>query len=412
MSGSSKYGGSSTSSSSSSASSSSFSVSNVSSSGVQCSGKAGKGSFGKAGNGASFCGKSGKGKGNPPSFDPVCEEPGPSPVEPPAMCTGCGSLVNGINVVSQFSVPAGTMFNGQELGGISGITFDPDRGVYYLLSDANETGQQRFFTALVDPLTGAVTVLGVNNFRRSRGSIAGGDLKPEGIAYSSPGTLLVSSTDPVGVFEFDIQGTLLRYLNVPDVYTTNSDDSFGARADLGLGALSLSPNGMDLYAATEQALWQDGPNSSREISPSRVVAFDSETGQPGEEYAYYTDAGYGLTEIASLDDCGQVFLGLESSGDNCRLYEFNTCFATDVGGQDTIKGNTQESISEPFPTSEAVQKTLLADFRALGINVGNCEAMSFLKTGNGAATVLVASDNEFSGQSTDMAFLSITGNFP
>jgi len=327
---------------------------------------------------------------------------------------GCGNVITGVQFLQEFSIPAGTMFNGQEFGGISAVTFDEDREIFYLLSDDTTDGQQRFFQATIDPLSGDVNILGVKNFRRRRGTLATGDIKPAGITYRSPGTLLVSSTQPVGIFEFDLEGTLLNYFNVPDYYMTNSDSSFGARENLGLSSVSVSPSGDAVWSSTQQALYQDGPSSSLtgQQSPARIVKLDPVTKQAVEEYVYYTNPGFGLTEFVAVDDCGQSFLALESSGDACLLTEFNTCFATDVFNQETILGNNQISFSEPFPLDQAVQKTILVDFQALQLPQGNCEGISFSQTGSGAASVLIASNNGFDNrEGTQMLFLSMSGTF-
>ena len=62
--------------------------------------------------------------------------------------------VAGVEFLGEVVVPSGTDFGGTEIGGLSSITYDPGRGVYYTLSDDQgnrSTGDPvRYYTVAID----------------------------------------------------------------------------------------------------------------------------------------------------------------------------------------------------------------------------------------------------------------------
>jgi hypothetical protein len=63
----------------------------------------------------------------------------PLPVSPvvalSARDSGGAQTVVGVEFLGEVVVPTGTVFDGTEIGGLSSITFDAGRGLYYTLSD-------------------------------------------------------------------------------------------------------------------------------------------------------------------------------------------------------------------------------------------------------------------------------------
>src|SRR5947208_8640172 len=99
-----------------------------------------------------------------------------------------GAKPPGLQFLGQAIVPTGTMFAGTTIGGLSSITYDADRGVFYSLSDdQSQFNPARFYTLRID---------------LSRGSLASGDVRfdgvttllaPDGLPYAP------SSLDPEGL---------------------------------------------------------------------------------------------------------------------------------------------------------------------------------------------------------------------
>lgn len=313
------------------------------------------------------------------------------------------------------------VFEGTPVGGLSGITYDGGRGVYYAISDdRSERAPARFYTLRIDLAGGrlapaGVQVVGVTTLLGQDGKpFAEWSLDTEGIAFSAAGTLFISSEGDTRrgvapwVGEFSLDGHLRRFLAVPQAYLPGDD--VGVRDNLAFEALSLTPDGADLFTATENALAQDGPEADRtHRSPSRLLRFDVASGRATAEYLYLVDplarpplvpgtfAVNGLVELIALD--GQDLLALERSyatgvGNSIRLYRIS------LAGADPITGRRRLELGrDPL---QPVGKRLLLDFGQLGLELDNLEGMTLgpaLPDGQ-RALVLVSDDNFSSSQLT------------
>jgi hypothetical protein len=326
------------------------------------------------------------------------------------------ATVSSIESLGMVTFETGHMFADTEVGGLSGITYDANRGVYYALSD--ERVGSRFYTVGIDLSdghldAGDVVFLDVTSLQdKSNTPYAPGSLDPEGIALASPGRLFISSEgdanaapaiDPF-VDRFNITGRQNKAYPVPDKFLPDGNETSGIRDNLAFENLAISPDRQILYTATENALHQDGPASSlTEESPSRFLQYALNPGRPGPEYVYMTSqipkepvppdefADNGLAEIAVLDNVGTI-LTLERSyavgvGNTIRLFEASTQGATDVSSHESIAGATFTPMS----------KMLVADFEDdLGIVPDNVEGMTFGPTlPDGRWTLILVSDNNF-----------------
>ena len=65
-----------------------------------------------------------------------------------ATTAGAKSKVPGLQFLGQAIVPTGTTFAGTTVGGLSSITYDKQRGVFYAISD-DQVGV-RFYTLRID----------------------------------------------------------------------------------------------------------------------------------------------------------------------------------------------------------------------------------------------------------------------
>src|SRR5438477_12806776 len=62
-----------------------------------------------------------------------------------------GAKPPGLQFLGQAIVPTGTSFAGTTIGGLSSITYDASRGVFYSLSDdQSQFGPARFYTLQID----------------------------------------------------------------------------------------------------------------------------------------------------------------------------------------------------------------------------------------------------------------------
>ncbi|MGF1570277.1 MAG: phytase [Nodosilinea sp.] len=345
--------------------------------------------------------------------------------------------VTDYELLGEVTIPTGTEFEGTEIGGLSGITYDPTRGVYYVLSD-DRSPAARFYTLDIDLSDGElnegdVAVQTVTQLLDDEGQpFADGSLDPEGIALTGTGTLYISSEgdanaliDPF-VRQFSLNGQQISELPVPSKYLPTADQSTGIRNNAAFESLALTPDQRFLYTATENALYQDGPAATLETgSLSRILKYDLSTGQPVGEFVYEVEpvpnqpvpadgfATNGLVELLALDNNG-TFLALERAfsegvGNTVKLYQVNAQGALDVSGlSDLFRDEPLENDGEvlppgPFAIDTSVTKTELLDFEAdLGITPDNLEGIALGPVlEDGRQSLVVVSDNNFSDTQTN-----------
>jgi myo-inositol-hexaphosphate 3-phosphohydrolase/phosphodiesterase/alkaline phosphatase D-like protein len=341
--------------------------------------------------------------------------------------------------------PAGNVGgNPVPLGGLSGVTYDAANRRYYAISDDRaENGPARFYTFTANlttnptvTFTNATTLLDATGTPYTRFS-----LDPEGIALTHRNTVFVSSegevrpdlgatrvTNPF-VNEYDLTtGRFVRSLTIPTKFLPAVDDTnrngqvdaadqqrAGIRNNLAFESLTLSPDQRFLYTATENALFQDGPTASVSTgSRSRIVQFNTATGQAEKEYLYVVDAvaqppnpstafnTNGLVDLLAIDNRG-TFLALERSfstgvpgtGNTIKIYEISLQGATDISVFDSLSSLSATQLAAIQP----VQKRLVLNLDSLNLPTGtdNIEGITFGPLlPDGRQSIVLVSDNNFS----------------
>ncbi|MBD2096714.1 phytase [Trichocoleus sp. FACHB-591] len=349
--------------------------------------------------------------------------------------------VTEIEFLGEVTFPTNFTFEGTQVGGLSGITYDVENQVYYSISDdRNQINPARFYTLEIDLSdgklnSGDLTFQDVTTLTDANGNpFAALSIDLEGIGLTDAGTVYISSegeANPVAgrvtnpfVNEFDLAtGKQLSTLPIPEKFLpvnpfqdlngdgaiTNADQPFtptkGIRNNLALESLTITPDRHFLYTATENALAQDGAAADLGVaSPSRILKYDLTTGQPMGEFVYITDpvevesvpAGQfktnGLVDLLALDNTGTL-LSLERSfstgvGNSIRLYQVQLQGATDVSSVDSLTG---------LEVNPVAQKSLLLDFADLGLTLDNIEGITLGDTlPDGRRSLIVVSDNNFS----------------
>lgn len=327
--------------------------------------------------------------------------------------------VVGIEFLDMETFSTGTSFNGTEVGGLSAITYDPNKDVYYVLSD--QRSDALYFTVDIDIPDGELEIAFEDiNFlmdQRNKEFLAG-YLDPEGIHLAREGQLFISSegdadaSPPIDPFvnRFTKGGKQNRALIVPDKFLPDGNLTFGIRDNLAFE--SLTSDRSNLYTATENALYQDGPASTlTDYSPSRLLEYALSNKRPGSEFVYLVNpipkapvpagsyADNGLVELQAIDNYG-TFIAMERSyavgvGNTVVLYETSKEGATDVSGIVALD-------TTPVPVYTPMSKSFLADFEDdLGIVPDNLEGMTFGPTlPDGRQLLIVVSDNNFNPTQT------------
>ena len=345
-----------------------------------------------------------------------------------------------VEFLGEVVVPTGTVFGNTEIGGLSSITFDAARDVYYVLSDDQgnrATGDPvRYYTVAIDLSDGTlddgdVEFIDVTElFEIETTPFPPGGLDPEGFTLGRKGFLFMSSegnifADPIldpFIKRYNTNGKVTANLPIPDKYIPDVPLK-GVRFNLSFESLNVTPNGRVLATAGEGALFQDGPVSTfTNGSLARILLYDLRKRTPISEYVYEVGPWAepsaifgvnGIVEILPIDDVGTMLVMERSfsvggvlgggTGNVVVINEVSTQLATDVLGNEALyAGGT----SVPFTP---VSQTEVFAFDNLGIPIDNIEGMTFGPSlPDGRNTLIIVSDNNFSaGQFTQFILLAL-----
>jgi hypothetical protein len=342
-------------------------------------------------------------------------------------------------LIGTLNIPTGAQFEGTEIGGLSSITYDRNRGVYYAISDDQGTiDPVRYYTLAIDLSDGHldpgdINFLEVTKILDASGMpYAPGSLDPEGLVLAHEGSLYYTSegfasrTPPVDPFvkRMNLNGYQTRSLMVPVKFLPNAAATQGVRNNLAFESLNVTPDQRDLITASEGALAQDGPAADiGQESFARIVRYRLSSGRPGAEYVYVVNPVAempvppdqfrvnGLVELLPLDNLGTM-LAMERSfsvgaGNTIWLYEIQTQGATNVAADFSL---FPDGASQPPLSFTPVTKRLILNVEAdLGIEPDNLEGMAFGPAlPDGRLPLVLVSDNNFApGQTTQFIVLAV-----
>jgi len=342
-----------------------------------------------------------------------------------------------VEFLGEVVIPTGTLYDGTEIGGLSSITYDAGRGVYYALSDDQgnrATGDPvRYYTIAIDVSDGSLDAGDViftdvtQLFESHKTPFPPGGLDPEGFTLGREGFLFMSSegnilTNPIldpFIKRYNHNGIATAELPIPDKYIPNGVD-WGVRQNLAFESLNPTPDGRSLVTAGEGALFQDGPASSfTNGSLARILVYDLRKRLPTNEYVYEVAPWAepsaifgvnGIVEVLPIDDVGTM-LAMERSfsvggvlgggtGNVVVINEISTQGATDVLGVDALYDG-----GSPIAFTPVSQRPLFA-FDDLGIPIDNVEGMTFgPPLPDGRQTLVIVSDNNFAATQFTQFFL-------
>ena len=342
-----------------------------------------------------------------------------------------------IEYVGEYIIPNNLQFKDTTVGGLSGLTYDRQRDLFYAVSDdRGNTTPARFYTLKLDldrqnsqiKLI-KVDITDVTFLKQANGEIyPAGQTDTEAIALTPQSSVFIASEGDRGknilpfINEFDLKtGIAKQALPIPARYLPDAEGNGGTQNNQGFESITLSPMGtlpaagepLRLFAATESSLLQD-----------KVVAKVGEDGKiPGaknrwlhyllsnrpeiiSEHLYQLDPSplgaieHGLSEIQALDTSGH-FLTLERSfglfGFRVKLFQASMAGATDTSKIASFKGNT---------TIQPVRKQLAFDLKTLDIRLDNLEGMALgSRLPDGSQALLLVSDNNFTNQQITQVLL-------
>lgn len=364
----------------------------------------------------------------------------PKPVAPtaaPAGSTAPSASKSGprLRLIGHTTLAHKLQFQGTTVGGLSGLDYDKERGVYYAISDdRSDINPARFYTLKL-PITtdslGAPELLKVTTVQAPNGKPYPNrrNVSPDSPEVPDPESIrLRAATNTLYwtsegdarhghapfIREMRLDGSYASQVPVPSMFAFDKSGKSGVRDNKGFESLSFTPSGDTLWVATEAALVQDGPVPAVGVpgGPIRITQFATHSAQPFRQIAYIPDAiafapsvagvspPAGLTRGAMADNgVSEIWMASETGmlvlerawaygvGNSLRLYWIDTEGADDVLGMPTLLG----------AKFKPADKLLLLDFAKAGLpRLDNTEGMTRGPTlPNGNPTLVFVSDDNF-----------------
>jgi hypothetical protein len=325
-----------------------------------------------------------------------------------------------LELIGATQLPPGARHAGVRIGGLSGLDRAPD-GSYRAISDDRGHGRPpRLYTvAIATDASPIVAFAGQTILRAEDGApfpIDRPTVDPEAIRVASNGHLFWSSEGnwsgipadrtQSAIYETTGDGRVLRPLTLPAPYLYRDNATGGARANGTLEGLAIGPRGT-IFAINEAPAFEDKPAAAPRDAPNplRLTVFNPASGRPVRQFGYVIPEGrFTVSELLAIDE--RSFLTIErvvpfdaARGVEARLVQ--SCItpaATDVLGRASLAGGGY--------TPMARRVLLDLPFRYHGRRIDNLEAMAWGgRTPDGARTLIVASDNNFSPDEVQQFFV-------
>lgn len=332
-----------------------------------------------------------------------------------------------LKFLSEFDLPFNKEFQNTIIGGISGIDYDRQKNVYYLISDdRSERSPARFYKAQIIISNGkidSVAFIETTLLKNREGNFYPGFSAdpfhapdPEAIRYnplnnsfvwSNEGERIVSTDkiileDP-SVTEMNENGIYKDTFILPQQMHMNKEEK-GPRRNSAFEGLSFTDNYKMLFVNVEEPLYDDGSRAGLPDSTgiTRILKFDVATKKSIAQYAYEIDAVAhspvpagafiinGVAEILTVSEnkliVAERSFSTGRNGCTIKIYLADLALAENIQNEISVKNKQVKKIS----------KKLLLNMDDLGIYIDNIEGLCFGPVlPNGHKTFVFVSDNNF-----------------
>ena len=355
-----------------------------------------------------------------------------------SFCIGCrsGRTIKGTNEQSikelrflgEYIIPHNVQFKNTTIGGLSGIDYDKENDLFYLISDDwSQINPARFYTAQISFTEKGIDSVHFNDviqLLQSDGAVYPGAKQnpwrtpdPEAIRYNPLKKNLIWTTEGERFIMKDsivLQDPAIRIITKEgkqiDSFPLPSQthmyaDEKGLRRNGVFEGLSFADDYNNLYVSLEEPIYEDGPRAATGDSTAwiRVLKYDVNSKSIIGQYAYKVDPvvrmpvpanGHkinGVSDILEISKNKILFVersySLGRTDCSIRVYIGNINRATNIADVRSLK----EEI-----TFIPIEKTLLFNMDSLGIYIGNIEGVSYGPSlPNGHQTLIFVSDNNF-----------------
>jgi hypothetical protein len=345
-----------------------------------------------------------------------------------------------LKYIGEYNILPNQIFNNTTVGGLSGLDYDAENDVYYLISDdRSDMNPARFYTAKIhfnEKGIDSVRFLSVLHLLQRSGTRYPGFnenpflvVDPEGIRYNpkTKGLAWVNEgekffrNDTVilinpGVINITKEGKYIDSFVLPSNMQIEAGQR-GPRRNGAFEGLSFANNFQTLFVALEEPLYGDGSRAGLNDSAGwiRIIKYDVRTRKPVGQYAYQIDPvaqapdpadGFrvnGVSEILSINN--HQLLVVERSFSAGRKQHTIKLYLAELKGARDISNNT----SPQSFSFKQVKKQLLLNLDSLGIHIDNIEGVTFgPRLPDGRQTLIFVSDNNFAaGQPTQFLLFVI-----
>lgn len=337
--------------------------------------------------------------------------------------------IHSLKFLNEYDVPYNFNFQNTTVGGLSGIDYDPQKNIYYLISDDRSAkNPARFYTAKINIDSNKIDSVNflqttflknnTNNFYPNSQQDPYHTPDPEAMRYdaanntliwSSEGERIVTQTKTVledpSVTEINMDGSYMDTFMLPQQLHMQAIES-GPRQNSVFEGLTFTNDYKNLLVSVEEPLYDDGSRAGTNDSTGviRIIKFDMASKKTVAQYAYIIDPVAhpaipsdafkinGVSDILSLDE--NKLLVVERSFSTGRLACTIKIFLADLSGADNI---SDVASLKNNPQIKTASKKLLLNMESLGMYIDNIEGVSLGPVlPDGKQSLLFIADNNFS----------------
>jgi hypothetical protein len=341
------------------------------------------------------------------------------------------SSIQSINFLSEYTVPYNFQFENTTVGGLSGIDYDAENKVYYMIcDDRSEINPARFYTARIEIRDNKIdTVIFTSktflkdkvgkfypNSKENPSNVPDPEAlrinkKTKHFVWSNEGERIVTDEKVIlsnpSITIANKNGQFIDTFQLPANFRMQATEN-GPRRNGVFEGLTFSGDFKNLFISTEEPLYEDGHKAGLQDSFGiiRILKYDVATKKPIGQYAYIIDPvayppivknGFkvnGVSDILWLNE--NQLLVVERSFSFGIISNTIKVYLANIGSAENIEKEISLETGKSF---KIISKKLLLNMDDLKMVIDNIEGVTFGPTlSNNKKSLLFVSDNNFNPQ--------------